>query len=84
MKSEINKQMIDCLIMSAHNINVTFLYFFLSGEVSRHYLYFFLSGDVSRNYCQAQVRSPKVKTKGTWADTKIPWATTTPPPLPNF
>ena len=36
--------------------------------------------------CQAQVRSPKVqspkvKTKGTWADTKIPWATTTPPPI---
>ena len=34
--------------------------------------------------CQAQVRSPKVqspkvKTKGTWADTKIPWATTPPP-----
>ena len=28
MKSEINKQMIDCLIMSADNINVTFLYFF--------------------------------------------------------
>ena len=50
MKSEINKQMIDCLIMSADNINVTFSYFFLSGEVSRHYLYFFLSGDVSRNY----------------------------------
>ena len=35
--------------------------------------------------CQAQVRSPKVqspkvKTKGTWADTRITWATTTPPP----
>ena len=30
-------------------------------------------------YCQAQVQSPKVKTKGTWADTKITWATTTPP-----
>ena len=31
-------------------------------------------------YCQAQfrspkVQSPKVKTKGTWADTKITWAT---------
>ena len=37
--------------------------------------------------CQAQVRSPKVqspkvKTKGTWADTKITWATT--PPLPGL
>ena len=42
MKSEINKQMIDCLIMSADNINVTFLYFFLSGEVSRHYIFFCL------------------------------------------
>ena len=28
------------------------------------------------DFCQAQVQSPKVKTKGTWADTKIPWATT--------
>ena len=33
----------------------------------------------SPEYCQAQVRSPKVqspkvKTKGTWADTKITWA----------
>ena len=27
--------------------------------------------------CQAQVQSPKVKTKGTWADTIITWATTT-------
>ena len=40
-----------------------------------------------RLYCQAQVRSPKVqspkvKTKGTWADTKITWATTTTPPHP--
>ena len=35
--------------------------------------------------CQAQVQSPKVKPKGTWADTKIPWATTTTPPPPyNF
>ena len=25
--------------------------------------------------CQARVRSPKVKTKRTWADTKITWAT---------
>ena len=39
------------------------------------------------DFCQAQVRSPKVqspkvKTKGTWADTKITWATTPPhPPL---
>ena len=24
--------------------------------------------------CQAQVQSPKVKTKRTWADTKITWA----------
>ena len=30
MKSETNKQMIDCLIMSADNINVTFSYFFLA------------------------------------------------------
>ena len=38
-----------------------------------------LAGSKSVN-CQAQVRSPKVqspkvKTKGTWADTKITWAT---------
>ena len=26
-------------------------------------------------YCQAQVRSPKVKTKRTWAETIITWAT---------
>ena len=31
-------------------------------------------------FCQAQVQSPKVKTKGTWADNKITWATTQPPP----
>ena len=36
-------------------------------------------------YCQAQVQSPKVKTKRTWADTKITWATTPPThPNPNF
>ena len=38
-----------------------------------------------RIYCQAEVRSakvqsPKVKTKGTWADTKISWAITPPHP----
>ena len=27
-------------------------------------------------YCQVQVQSPKVKTRRTWADTKITWATT--------
>ena len=32
--------------------------------------------DFSLN-CQAQVPSPKVKTKRTWADTKITWATNT-------
>ena len=42
MKSEIYKQMIDCLMMSADTI-----YIFL---VLGHYLYYFLSDDISRHY----------------------------------
>ena len=43
----------------------------------------------NNSHCQARVRSPKVqspkvKTKRTWADTKITWATTTTPPPYNF
>ena len=30
---------------------------------------------------KSQVQSPKVKTKGTWADNKIPWATHPTPPI---
>ena len=30
--------------------------------------------ELSIKNCQARVRSPKVKTKRTWADTKITWA----------
>ena len=43
-------------------------------------------GFPSLGYCQAQVQSPKVKTKRTLADTKITWATTSKPthPTPNF
>ena len=46
--------------------------------------------DAGRNIlnCQARVRnpkvqSPKVKTKRTWADTKITWATHPTPPHPT-
>ena len=63
------------------------VYLFLLLRFSSEFLTDLLASSVSLMYlktemvlmlhfCQAQVQSPKVKTKRTWADPKITWATT--------